>query len=105
MYMSVLNSVENRCQECKYKCKDVNTLKRHIKRNHGAPRLHCNECNFTTNRQKSLTAHLKTHEVLDNGRILKVTAIYMVRFSNLWFFYSAPNVPTALFRLLPSSIT
>ncbi|KAL1501774.1 hypothetical protein ABEB36_007039 [Hypothenemus hampei] len=60
----------HKCQECEYKCKDVNTLKRHIKRNHGAPRLNCKQCSFATNRQKSMIAHMKTHEVSED-QILK----------------------------------
>ncbi|CAG9769970.1 unnamed protein product [Ceutorhynchus assimilis] len=59
-----------RCRECKYKTKDVGTLKRHIKRNHGAPRLLCKQCNFATNRLKSMVAHEKTHKA-DCEDILK----------------------------------
>ncbi|KAF7283650.1 hypothetical protein GWI33_023287 [Rhynchophorus ferrugineus] len=60
----------HKCLKCNYKSKCLNTLKRHIKRNHGAPRLHCEKCSFKTNRQISMDAHMKTHDC-DESSILK----------------------------------
>ncbi|XP_050315825.1 zinc finger protein 711-like [Anthonomus grandis grandis] len=56
-----------KCQECKYKSKCLITLKRHIKRNHGVPRLHCDQCSFATNRLMSMKAHIDTHSKGSNG--------------------------------------